>query len=103
MCMMNLAEHCASGAAPCAAEDREALAAWVAERGAALREQAGELSDLSARLLLVRGAAGGAPSRSAWPVSAKGGSPPSRRDVQSLMTSISACLSLEDKREPHLV
>jgi hypothetical protein len=73
MCMTNLAELCAGDSASCTVEDRAALAAWAAE-----------LADLSTRL----GAEASDRDR-----------PPSRRDVQSLMSSISACLSLEVKHQ----
>lgn len=102
MCMMNLAEHCATNSASCAVDDREALAAWVSQRRMALRNQMAELADLSARLVDADKAREGA-SPSAWVVSAKGDRPRYRREVQSLMSSISACLSLEVKTEPQLV
>jgi hypothetical protein len=89
MCMMNLAEYCASDSESCDVEDREALAEWMQARKHELQRQANEMTILSQRLVTATTAA--APQR----ITASSPSP-SRRDVQSLMNSISACLSLEE-------
>jgi hypothetical protein len=84
MCMMNLAEFCASGESEsCDVEDREALAEWMQERKREMQRQADDMATLGRRLVHKPSATALAPS-------------PSRRDVQSLMNSISACLSLEE-------
>jgi hypothetical protein len=89
MCMMNLAEYCASDSEFCDVEDQEALAEWMQERKHELQRQADEMTILSQRLVTATTAA--APQR----ITASAPSP-SRRDVRSLMNSISACLSLEE-------
>jgi hypothetical protein len=89
MCMMNLAQYCASDSEFCDVEDQEALAEWMQERKRELQRQANDMATLSRRLVTATTAA--APQR----ITASA-PPPSRRDVQSLMNSISACLSLEE-------
>jgi hypothetical protein len=88
MCMMNLAQYCAESSDSCDVEDREALSEWMQERKRVLQRQANDMASLSRRLVT-----GTAPIQPSITASAP---PPSRRDVQSLMNSISSCLSLEE-------